>query len=183
MLKLPSLLAFSGLSLSISTDCAVGSEYLEREPAKLYPSCTTMHAYRPFSLGYQDASPSLGIPLQRGFRHVSYSHYHGGSLVSCILTSFWVLPYPICSYFLYIVSIQGNHLVCPLCSRPVDLVWCVPLGVHTCRQVQSCVDRMAWTMSYVFQSCGLTGSGNLGKKKYRHISVKPGNTNRMAFLC
>nr|KAF6504695.1 DMRT like family B with proline rich C-terminal 1 [Rousettus aegyptiacus] len=71
-----------GLSLSISSDCAVGSEYLEREPAKLYPSCTSMHAYRPFSLGYQDAPPSPGIPLQRGFRHVSCSHYHGGGLCS-----------------------------------------------------------------------------------------------------
>lgn len=150
MLKLPSLLALSGLSLSISSDCAVGSEYLEREPAKLYPSCTSMHAYRPFSLGYQDAPPSPGIPLQRGFRHVSCSHYHGGGLVSSTPTSSWVLPYPICSCFLYIFSIPRSHLVCPLCSRPIDLVWCVPPGVHTCRQVQSCVDRLAWTMSYVF---------------------------------
>ncbi|ELK06173.1 Doublesex- and mab-3-related transcription factor B1 [Pteropus alecto] len=83
-----------GLSLSISSDCAVGSEYLEREPAKLYPSCTNMHAYRPFSLGYQDASPSPGIPLQRGFRHVSCSHYHGGGLVSEPMGDFQPSYYP-----------------------------------------------------------------------------------------
>nr|KAF6504696.1 DMRT like family B with proline rich C-terminal 1 [Rousettus aegyptiacus] len=83
-----------GLSLSISSDCAVGSEYLEREPAKLYPSCTSMHAYRPFSLGYQDAPPSPGIPLQRGFRHVSCSHYHGGGLVSEPMGDFQPSYYP-----------------------------------------------------------------------------------------
>ncbi|XP_019521931.1 PREDICTED: doublesex- and mab-3-related transcription factor B1 [Hipposideros armiger] len=69
-----------GLPLSINSDHAVGSEYLEREPFKLYPSCSSMHSYHPFPLGYQDASP--GIPLQWGFRHVSYNHYHGGGLMS-----------------------------------------------------------------------------------------------------
>ncbi|XP_054547203.1 doublesex- and mab-3-related transcription factor B1 isoform X2 [Talpa occidentalis] len=70
-----------GLSLSINSECVVGSEFLEREPSKLYPSCSSMHSYRPFPLGYQDASSTSGVPLQRGFRHVSYSHYHGGSLI------------------------------------------------------------------------------------------------------
>ncbi|XP_062959843.1 doublesex- and mab-3-related transcription factor B1 [Cynocephalus volans] len=51
-------------------------------PGPLYPSCSSMHSYRPFPLGYQDASPTPGIPLQQGFRHVSCSHYHGGGLVS-----------------------------------------------------------------------------------------------------
>lgn len=72
----------SGRPLSINSDCVVGAEYLEREPSKLYPGCSTMHSYRPFPLGYQDAPPTPGIPPQRGFRHVSCSHYHGGSLVS-----------------------------------------------------------------------------------------------------
>ncbi|XP_057601513.1 doublesex- and mab-3-related transcription factor B1 [Hippopotamus amphibius kiboko] len=71
-----------GFPLSINSDCVVGSEYLEREPSKLYPSCSSMHPYCPFPLGYQDASPTPGIPLQQGFRHVSCSHYHGGDLVA-----------------------------------------------------------------------------------------------------
>ncbi|XP_053431537.1 doublesex- and mab-3-related transcription factor B1 [Nycticebus coucang] len=67
-----------GPPLSINSDCVVGPEYLEREPSKLY----SVHPYRPFPLGYQDAPPAPGIPLQRGFRHVSCSHYHGGGLMS-----------------------------------------------------------------------------------------------------
>ncbi|XP_053776940.1 doublesex- and mab-3-related transcription factor B1 isoform X1 [Desmodus rotundus] len=66
------------LSLNIHSDSVVGSEYLERDPSKLYPSCSSMYPYHPFPLGYQDVSPGLGIPVQQGFRHVSYSHYHGG---------------------------------------------------------------------------------------------------------
>ncbi|XP_037017956.2 doublesex- and mab-3-related transcription factor B1 [Artibeus jamaicensis] len=76
-----SSLAF-GLSLNIHSDSVVGSEYRERDPAKLYPSCSSMYPYHPFPLGYQDVSPGLGIPLQQGFRHVSYSQYHGGGSVS-----------------------------------------------------------------------------------------------------
>lgn len=86
----------SGLSLSVSSDAVMRSEYLEREPSKLYPSCTGMY-YRPFPMGYQDPPPGLGISVQQGFRHVSFSHYHGGGSVSPILTPFWVPPYPICS--------------------------------------------------------------------------------------
>nr|KAF6443498.1 DMRT like family B with proline rich C-terminal 1 [Molossus molossus] len=70
-----------GLSLSINSDSVVGSEYLERDPSKLYSSCSSMY-YRPFPMGYQDPSPGLGIPLQQGFRHVSFSHYHGGGSMS-----------------------------------------------------------------------------------------------------
>ncbi|XP_054576856.1 doublesex- and mab-3-related transcription factor B1 [Eptesicus fuscus] len=70
-----------GLSLSINSDAMVQSEYLEREPSKLYPSCSGMYSYRPFPMGYQDPSPGLGISLQQGFRHVSFSHYHGGGSV------------------------------------------------------------------------------------------------------
>ncbi|XP_054994293.1 doublesex- and mab-3-related transcription factor B1 [Sorex araneus] len=68
-----------GLPLNISSGGAVGPDYLEREPGKLYPS---MRPFRPFPLGYPDAAPGTGIPLQRDFRHVSCTHYRGGDLVS-----------------------------------------------------------------------------------------------------
>ncbi|XP_014649261.1 PREDICTED: doublesex- and mab-3-related transcription factor B1 [Ceratotherium simum simum] len=83
-----------GRSLSINSDCVVGSEYLAREPAKLYPSCSSVHSYRPFPLGFQDATPAPGIPLQQGFRHVSCSHYHGGGLVSEPVGDFQPSYYP-----------------------------------------------------------------------------------------
>nr|XP_025727645.1 doublesex- and mab-3-related transcription factor B1 [Callorhinus ursinus] len=83
-----------GLPLSISSDSVVGSEYLEREPSKLYPSCSNMHSYCPFPLGYQDGSPTPGIPLQRGFRHVSCSHFHGGALVPEPVGDFQPSYYP-----------------------------------------------------------------------------------------
>uniref|UniRef100_A0A2K6FXZ0 DMRT like family B with proline rich C-terminal 1 n=1 Tax=Propithecus coquereli TaxID=379532 RepID=A0A2K6FXZ0_PROCO len=57
---------------------------------RLYP----MHPYRPFPLGYQDAPPAPGIPLQPGFRHVSCSHYHGGGLVSEPVGDFRPSYYP-----------------------------------------------------------------------------------------
>nr|KAF6381712.1 DMRT like family B with proline rich C-terminal 1 [Pipistrellus kuhlii] len=69
------------LSVSINSDAMVRSEYLEREPAKLYPSCPGLFSYRPFPMGYQDPPPGLGISVQQGFRHVSFSHYHGGGSV------------------------------------------------------------------------------------------------------
>nr|XP_019813810.1 PREDICTED: doublesex- and mab-3-related transcription factor B1 [Bos indicus] len=70
------------LPLSINSDSVVRSECLEREPPKLYPSCSSTDPCRPFPLGYQDASPSVGIPLQQSFQHLSYSHYQGGGLVA-----------------------------------------------------------------------------------------------------
>nr|XP_025862707.1 doublesex- and mab-3-related transcription factor B1 [Vulpes vulpes] len=84
-----------GLPLSVNSDCVVGPEYLEREPSKLYPSCSNMHSYCPFPLGYQDASPTPGIPLQRGFRHVSCSHFHGGGLVPEPVGDFQPSYYPL----------------------------------------------------------------------------------------
>uniref|UniRef100_A0A8C4MAY6 DMRT like family B with proline rich C-terminal 1 n=1 Tax=Equus asinus asinus TaxID=83772 RepID=A0A8C4MAY6_EQUAS len=59
----------------------------------LYPGCSGMHPYRTFPLGYQDAGPDAGVPLQQGFRHVSCSHYHGG-LVSEPLGDFQPSYYP-----------------------------------------------------------------------------------------
>ncbi|XP_042853167.1 doublesex- and mab-3-related transcription factor B1 [Panthera tigris] len=83
-----------GLPLNISSDHVVGPEHLERQPSKLYPSCSNMHSYCAFPLGYQDGSPPPGIPLQRGFRHVSCSPYHGGSLVSESVGDFQPSYYP-----------------------------------------------------------------------------------------
>ncbi|XP_073934047.1 doublesex- and mab-3-related transcription factor B1 [Castor canadensis] len=83
-----------GHPVSINSSCVVGAEYLERETSKLYPSCSPMHSYRPFSLGYQDASPAPGVPPQRGFRHVSCSRYHEGGLVSEPVGDFQPTFYP-----------------------------------------------------------------------------------------
>ncbi|XP_003411121.2 doublesex- and mab-3-related transcription factor B1 [Loxodonta africana] len=82
-----------GLPLSMNSDCMAGSEYLEREPSRLYPSCS-VHSYRPFPLGYQDVPPAAGIPLQQGFRHISCSLHHGGSLVSEPVGDFQPSYYP-----------------------------------------------------------------------------------------
>lgn len=101
------LLALLGLSVSINSDAMVRSEYLEREPAKLYPSCPGMFSYRPFPMGYQDPPPGLGISVQQGFRHVSFSHYHGGGSVSPIPTLGSSLSHLLrCSY---IRSIPESH--------------------------------------------------------------------------
>ncbi|KAM4872852.1 doublesex- and mab-3-related transcription factor B1 [Thomomys bottae] len=80
--------------LSMNSSCVVGTEYMEREHSKLYPSCSTMHSYCSFSLGYQDTAPGLGMSPQRGFRHVSCSHYHGGGLVSEPMRDFQPTYYP-----------------------------------------------------------------------------------------
>ncbi|KAM9692637.1 doublesex- and mab-3-related transcription factor B1 [Dama dama] len=88
------LFADFGLPLSINSDSVVGSEYLEREPPKLYPSCSSMHPYGPFPLGYQGASPAAGPPLQQRFGHVSYSHYNGGGLVADPMGDFQPSYYP-----------------------------------------------------------------------------------------
>uniref|UniRef100_A0A452FA04 DMRT like family B with proline rich C-terminal 1 n=1 Tax=Capra hircus TaxID=9925 RepID=A0A452FA04_CAPHI len=71
-----------GLPLSINSDSV------------LYPSCSSMHPYRPFPLGYQDASSSVGIPLQQSFQHLSYSHYYGGGLVAEPVGDFQPNYYP-----------------------------------------------------------------------------------------
>ncbi|XP_059975225.1 doublesex- and mab-3-related transcription factor B1 [Mesoplodon densirostris] len=74
-----------GPPLNVNSDRVVGSEYLEREASKLYCSCSSVHPYHPFLLGYQDASLTLGAPLQRGLWHVSYSHYSGAGLLPWLL--------------------------------------------------------------------------------------------------
>ncbi|KAL1776757.1 doublesex-and mab-3-related transcription factor B1 [Sigmodon hispidus] len=71
-----------GHPLRFSSDHVGGAGYLEREPFNQCPACVPLPSYQPFLLDSQDASSALGIPQQRSFRHVSYSPYHGGSLVS-----------------------------------------------------------------------------------------------------
>lgn len=72
-------LTLVGLPRSINPQSAVASEYLERDPAKLYAN---LRPFRPYQLGYQDASPGSGIPLHRDFRHVPCNQYCGGGLVN-----------------------------------------------------------------------------------------------------
>ncbi|XP_004588846.2 doublesex- and mab-3-related transcription factor B1 [Ochotona princeps] len=85
-----------GLALNINMDRPVGPEYLEREPGKLYPGCSVgMHPFRPFPLGYQDAAPTPGLPVQAGFRHVSCTQYPGGGLVSEPVGDFQPTFYPL----------------------------------------------------------------------------------------
>ncbi|XP_017589023.1 PREDICTED: doublesex- and mab-3-related transcription factor B1 [Corvus brachyrhynchos] len=55
----------------------VNPEYLEREIPKVYPGCSGVYPYHPFSLGFAinesssgEAPSPPGISLQRGFRHI-----------------------------------------------------------------------------------------------------------------
>ncbi|KAM6217043.1 doublesex- and mab-3-related transcription factor B1 [Rhynchocyon petersi] len=68
-----------GRPMSINSN-GVGSEYMEREPSKLYPNSSSMQPYRPFPMGYQDVSPTTEMPLQQNFRHVSCHPQHGSLL-------------------------------------------------------------------------------------------------------
>lgn len=53
----------------------------------------------------------------------------------------------------------------------IDLVQHAPLRAHTCRQVHSCVTRLAWLAGLW---CVLFRAGGSDKKERRHISDKPG---------
>ncbi|KAB0402540.1 hypothetical protein E2I00_002573, partial [Balaenoptera physalus] len=123
---------------SVNSDHVVGSEYLEREPSKLYRSSSSMQPYHPFLLGYQDASLTPGVPLQQDFRHVSCSHYHGAGLVSPIpdFLRFRLIPVTLAAF----TDPQSQEA--SRCAHSVpgpghwsegystDLVPCVPLGMH-----------------------------------------------------
>ncbi|XP_006839931.1 PREDICTED: doublesex- and mab-3-related transcription factor B1 [Chrysochloris asiatica] len=80
--------------LGMNSHYMMKSDYLEREASKLYPSCSSMHSYRPFPLGYQDVSPIPGTPLQQGFRHVSCNTQQGGTSVSEPVRDFQPNYYP-----------------------------------------------------------------------------------------
>ncbi|XP_006879872.1 PREDICTED: doublesex- and mab-3-related transcription factor B1 [Elephantulus edwardii] len=82
-----------GRPMSMNSD-GVESEYLEREPSKLYPSGCSVQPYRPFPLGYQDVPPAPGIPLQQSFRHVSCNSCCGGGLMSEPIRSYHSNYYP-----------------------------------------------------------------------------------------
>uniref|UniRef100_A0A8C9DWC7 DMRT like family B with proline rich C-terminal 1 n=1 Tax=Phocoena sinus TaxID=42100 RepID=A0A8C9DWC7_PHOSS len=146
-----------GPPLSVNSDRVVGSEYLEREPSKLYHNCSSVHPYHPFLLGYQDASLTPRVPLQQGFQHVSCSHYNGAGLVSTIPDSSRFLLTPVTlAAFTDPQSQEASH-----CAHSVpgpghwsegysiDLVLCTPLGMHMCSQVCTHVDKSAWAVAWV----------------------------------
>lgn len=92
-LTLPSLFIFLGHPLRFKSDHVVGAGYPEREPFKQCPACIPVPPYQPFPLSEgQDSSSALGVPQQRGFRHVSCGPYHGSSLVSWSLTKLALIP-------------------------------------------------------------------------------------------
>ncbi|XP_067391696.1 doublesex- and mab-3-related transcription factor B1 [Emydura macquarii macquarii] len=71
---------------ALHQECVVNTDYLEREPPKLYPGYSGMYPYHPFPMGFAINQPSCkgapvspGIPLQRGFRHVPSSHGPGSA--------------------------------------------------------------------------------------------------------
>ncbi|NXK48747.1 DMRTB factor, partial [Chauna torquata] len=62
----------------------VNSEYMERDPPKVYPGCS-VYPYHPFPMGFAINQPSCrgapsppGISLQKGFRHIP-SNYGPGN--------------------------------------------------------------------------------------------------------
>uniref|UniRef100_A0A8D2M8G6 Uncharacterized protein n=1 Tax=Zonotrichia albicollis TaxID=44394 RepID=A0A8D2M8G6_ZONAL len=64
----------------------VNPEYLEREIPKVYPGCSGVYPYHPFSLGFAinesssgEAPSPPGISLQRGFRHIPSSYVPGNA--------------------------------------------------------------------------------------------------------
>ncbi|XP_021056777.1 doublesex- and mab-3-related transcription factor B1 [Mus pahari] len=72
-----------GHPLKFKSDHVVGAGYPERESCKQCPACVPVPPYQLFPLAEgQDSSSALGVPQQRGFRHVSCSPYHGRGLMS-----------------------------------------------------------------------------------------------------
>nr|XP_013031729.2 doublesex- and mab-3-related transcription factor B1 [Anser cygnoides] len=66
----------------------VNSEYMERDPPKVYPGCSGVYPYHPFPMGFAINQPSCrgapsppGISLQKGFRHIP-SNYGPGNAAS-----------------------------------------------------------------------------------------------------
>lgn len=123
LLTVPSLFIFLGHPLRFKSDHVVGAGYSERELVKQCPACVPVPPYHPFPLSEgQDSSSALGVPQQRGFRHVSCSPYHGSGLVSWRLTPVEAHPYLSCPY----------HFCWP--SAPESwLSQGTSLGVHTQR--------------------------------------------------
>lgn len=71
----------------------VKTEYLEREPPKVYPGCSGVYPYHPFPMGFaisesscRGASSPPGIQLQRGFRHIP-NNYRPGNAASVSVSS------------------------------------------------------------------------------------------------
>lgn len=71
----------------------VNSEYMERDPPKVYPGCSGVYPYHPFPMGFAINQPSCrgapsppGISLQKGFRHIP-SNYGPGNAASVSVSS------------------------------------------------------------------------------------------------
>lgn len=86
----------------------VNPEYLEREIPKVYPGCSGVYPYYPFSLGFAinesssgEAPSPPGISIQRGFRHIPSNYVPGNAttvsvssmlLITCANTVLFWLP-------------------------------------------------------------------------------------------
>ncbi|EOA94527.1 Doublesex- and mab-3-related transcription factor B1, partial [Anas platyrhynchos] len=64
----------------------VNSEYMERDPPKVYPGCSGVYPYHPFPVGFAINQPSCrgapsppGISLQKGFRHIPGNYGPGNA--------------------------------------------------------------------------------------------------------
>ncbi|XP_057222951.1 doublesex- and mab-3-related transcription factor B1 [Malurus melanocephalus] len=69
----------------------VNPEYLEREIPKVYPGCSGVYPYPPFSLGFAINEPSSGeaasppgIAFQRGFRHIPSNYVSGSATTASV---------------------------------------------------------------------------------------------------
>lgn len=72
----------------------VNSEYMERDPPKVYPGCSGVYPYHPFPVGFAINQPSCrgapsppGISLQKGFRHIP-GNYGPGNAASVSVSRF-----------------------------------------------------------------------------------------------
>ncbi|NXD21048.1 DMRTB factor, partial [Spelaeornis formosus] len=72
--------------LAFSPEYTVNPEFREREIPKVYPGCSGVYPYHPFSMGFAinesssgEALSPAGISLQRGFRHIPSSYVPGNA--------------------------------------------------------------------------------------------------------
>ncbi|XP_031458647.1 doublesex- and mab-3-related transcription factor B1 isoform X1 [Phasianus colchicus] len=68
------------------SEYVVNTEYMERDPARVYPGCSGMYPYHPFPMGFAINQPGCrgapsppGISLQKGFRPIPSSSGPGNA--------------------------------------------------------------------------------------------------------
>lgn len=79
----------------------VNSEYMERDPARVYLGCSGMYPYHPFPMGFainqpgcRGAAPSPpGIALQKGFRPVPSNCGPGNAASLSVSRALWFFNY------------------------------------------------------------------------------------------